>query len=59
MNKYTYQNNKECEFFSQYPKAKKSKINENIFSYLDFTQHQILIPKILGKKKTPQHVYML
>ena len=35
----------------QYPKAKKSEISENILLYLNFTQHQTLIPKILGKKK--------
>ena len=35
----------------QYIKAKKSEISENILLYLNFTQHQTLIPKILGKKK--------
>jgi len=39
------------KFIKQALKVKKGEISENIFSYLDFTQHQTLIPKILGKKK--------
>ena len=35
----------------QYPKVKKSEISENIFLYLDFTQHQTLTPKIFRQKK--------
>ena len=39
------------KLIKQHTKAKKSEISENIFLYLNFTQHQTLNPKILGKKK--------
>ena len=43
------------KLIKQYIKTKKSEIVENILLHPNFTQHQTLNPKILGKKKTLEH----